>query len=214
MLIGRKYLQACKAQINYIEDCITLGSYTFYFKYEDETDHEKGIEQKQFDPIITNDPDINFAINNEISEKNEYRLDHLNPEETEKLKKVLFEFSDIQYREGEKLTFTSTIKHSIHTKHEGVIYKKPYKYPQTFDQEVNKQIQEMIEQGIIRKSKSPYCSPIWIVPKKPDASNKQKYRLVIDYRDLNEITIDDKFPIPLMDEILDKENVSISKQLI
>lgn len=62
----------------------------------------------------------------------------------------------------------------------------------------------MIEQKIIWKSKSPYCSPIWIVPKKSDAAGKPKFRLVIDYRSRNEITINDKFPIPVMDEILDK----------
>jgi len=81
------------------------------------------------------------------------------------------------------------------------IYRKPYKYPQAFDQEVNKQINEMIEQKIIWKSKSPYCSPIWIVPKKSDDSGKPKFRLAIDYRSLNKITIDDKFPIPVMDKI-------------
>jgi len=81
---------------------------------------------------------------------------------------------------------------------------KPYKYPQTFDEEVNKQINEMIEQRIIHKSKSPCCSPICIVPKKSDASGKPKFRLVVDYRNLNEITIYDKFPIRRMDEILDK----------
>jgi len=62
----------------------------------------------------------------------------------------------------------------------------------------------MIEQVIIRKSKSPYCSPIWIVPKKSDASGKSKFRLVVDYRNLNEITVNNKFPIPRMDGILDK----------
>lgn len=107
-------------------------------------------------------------------------------------------------RKGENLTFTSTIKHKIITKHEDPIYKHPYRYPQILDDEVNKQIKEMLEQGIIRKSNSPYCSPIWIVPKKEDASKEKKYRLVIDYRGLNEITIDDKYPIPVMDEILDK----------
>jgi len=116
----------------------------------------------------------------------------------------LFEYNDIQYKEGENLTFTSTIRHSIQTKHEDPIYRKPYKYPQTFDEEVNKQINEIIEQRTIRKLKSPYCSPIWIVPKKSDASGKPKFRLVVDYRNLNEITINDKFPIPRMDEILDK----------
>jgi len=90
----------------------------------------------------------------------------LNEEEKGSLKKVLFEYNDIQYREGDILTFASTIKHSIQTKHVDPVYKKPYKYPQTFDEEVNKQINEMIGQGIIRKSKYPYCSTIWIVPKK------------------------------------------------
>jgi len=61
----------------------------------------------------------------------------------------------------------------------------------------------MIEQGTIRKPKSPYCSPIWIVTKKSDASGKMKLRLVVDYRNLNEITVNDKFPIPRMDGILE-----------
>lgn len=43
-----------------------------------------------------------------------------------------------------------------------------------------------------------------MVPKKWDASGKQKYRMVIDYRRLNEKTIDDKFPIPDVTDILDK----------
>ncbi|XP_039969682.1 uncharacterized protein LOC120781526 [Bactrocera tryoni] len=62
----------------------------------------------------------------------------------------------------------------------------------------------MLEQGLIRESNSPYNSPTWVVPKKSDASGKAKYRVVIDYRKLNEITIPDRFPIPNMDEILGK----------
>ena len=62
----------------------------------------------------------------------------------------------------------------------------------------------MLDQGIIQHSTSPFTSPIWIVPKKLDASGKQKWRLVIDCRKLNEKTINDKYPLPLIDEILDK----------
>ncbi|CAK1583690.1 unnamed protein product [Parnassius mnemosyne] len=43
-----------------------------------------------------------------------------------------------------------------------------------------------------------------MIPKKADASNEKKYRLVIDYRRLNEITIDDKYPLPNISELLDK----------
>lgn len=62
----------------------------------------------------------------------------------------------------------------------------------------------MLQQGIIKPSFSPWSAPVWIVPKKKDASNTQKWRLVIDYRKLNEKTICDKYPIPNITDILDK----------
>nr|XP_049466988.1 uncharacterized protein LOC125908330 [Anopheles coluzzii] len=61
----------------------------------------------------------------------------------------------------------------------------------------------MLKTGVIQPSSSPYSSPIWVVPKKTDASGKKKIRVVIDYRKLNEKTIDDKFPIPQIEDILD-----------
>lgn len=58
----------------------------------------------------------------------------------------------------------------------------------------------MLNDGIIRLS----SSPVWLVPKKADASGLQKWRIVIDYRKLNEKTIDDRYPIPNISDILDK----------
>uniref|UniRef100_A0AAG5DT40 RNA-directed DNA polymerase n=1 Tax=Anopheles atroparvus TaxID=41427 RepID=A0AAG5DT40_ANOAO len=62
---------------------------------------------------------------------------------------------------------------------------------------------ELLDNGIIAHSTSPYSSPVWVVPKKTDASGKRKIRVVIDYRKLNEKTIEDKYPIPQIEEILD-----------
>ncbi|GBP04513.1 Retrovirus-related Pol polyprotein from transposon 17.6 [Eumeta japonica] len=81
---------------------------------------------------------------------------------------------------------------------------KLYRYPPQHEVEVRRQIKEMEEQGIIRKSYSRYASPLIVVPKKLDNSGERKYRIVVDYRKLNEITIDDKFPLPNIDSILDK----------
>ena len=51
--------------------------------------------------------------------------------------------------------------------------------------EVDKQVQKLLQEGIIEESNSPRNSPILLVPKKLDASGQQKYRLVVDYRKLN-----------------------------
>jgi hypothetical protein len=42
-----------------------------------------------------------------------------------------------------------------------------------------------------------------ILVKKEDASRKQKWRLAVDFRKLNEVTVGDSFPLPLISEILD-----------
>lgn len=132
------------------------------------------------------------------------RTQHLNSEEKNELTKIINKYTGIFYQENSSLSFTSAIKHTIRTTNDIPIYTKSYRYPYIHKNEVETQIQEMLDNKIIRHSSSPYTPPIWIVPKKADASEKVKWRLVIDYRKLNEVTVNDKYPIPNIDEILDK----------
>lgn len=132
------------------------------------------------------------------------RDEHMNDEEKRALKMVIDANREILYSESEKLTFTHKIKHNIRTSDNIPIHTKSYKYPQIFETEIQDQVKKMLKDGIIRESISPYTSPVWVVPKKSDASGKKKFRLVIDYRKLNEKTISDKYPIPEITEILDK----------
>jgi len=202
---------------NFGEASVKLSNNNFLIKYiperegslEDHIDCLSCSEPSSF----RNDDATNYAIGNELSESNEFRLDHLNKEESNALTKILHKFRDIQYTECQNLTFTSTVKHVIKTKHEDPIYRKPYKYPQAYDNEVELQIKEMIQKGIVPESDSPYCLPICIVPKKSDDSGKTKFRIVIDYRKLNEITIDDKYPIAVMDEILELQPIFLCMQV-
>lgn len=62
----------------------------------------------------------------------------------------------------------------------------------------------MLDSDIIQHSTSPWNNPIWIVRKKMDASGRKKWRLVIDYRKLNERSIDDEYPLPNITNNLDK----------
>lgn len=137
------------------------------------------------------------------------RQEHLNSEEKESLNKIVNEFSDIFYVEGDPLTFTNHTKHSIPTTSNIPIHTKTYRFPFVHQDEVKTQVQKMLDQNIIQPSSSPWSSPIWVVPKKLDASGKQKWRVVIDYRKLNEVTIGDSYPLPNITDILDKLGHSV-----
>ena len=74
-------------------------------------------------------------------------------------------------------------------------YRKSYAERDTIKNEIDK----MFKAGIIRKSNSPWNSPIILIPK-PDGS----VRLCVDYRSLNKVTVTDTFPLPLIRDILDR----------
>jgi len=55
-------------------------------------------------------------------------------------------------------------------------------------EEINKQVGTLLHDSIIEPSTSPYNFPLWIVPKKADSAGNKRWRMVIDYRALNEKT--------------------------
>lgn len=155
-------------------------------------------------PVNTIFPNHENPSDRETKIINGLRLNHLNQEEREHVINLCLQFSDIFFLEGDKLSFTSEIKHEIITNDAKPIVSKSYRYPQIHKNEVKSQIKTMLEQNIIEESTSPWSSPVWVVPKKADASGKQKYRLVIDYRKLNEVTVGDKYPLPNIADLLDQ----------
>lgn len=62
----------------------------------------------------------------------------------------------------------------------------------------------MLENDIIEVSESPYNSPLWVVPKRPDAQGRKQWNLVIDYRALNEKTVANSYPMKNITEILEQ----------
>lgn len=135
---------------------------------------------------------------------NKLRLDHMNDEERNEITKLCLQYKDIFYCDQLPLTFTNQVKHHIRTKNEDPIYTKPYRQPPAQAAEIERQVEKLMRDDVIQESHSPWSSPVHLVPKKADASGEKKYRMVIDYRRLNEITIDDKYPLPNITDIFDK----------
>ena len=65
-------------------------------------------------------------------------------------------------------------------------------------------MKHLLKEGKIVKSDSPWNSPLLVVPKKMGPDGKRKWRMVIDFRRLNEKTIGDVYPLPDITEILDQ----------
>ncbi|GBO46567.1 Retrovirus-related Pol polyprotein from transposon 17.6 [Araneus ventricosus] len=79
------------------------------------------------------------------------------------------------------------------------INSSPRRFPFIKKEIINEQIEQWLKDKIIRPSTSEYSSPVVLVKKKDGSS-----RLCIDYRRLNKITVREHFPLPLIDDLLDR----------
>lgn len=103
----------------------------------------------------------------------------------------------------ESLPYNTKIKATIRTTDEEPVWCRAYPYPMSANDFVNKEIERLLKKNIIRPSRSPYNSPVWVVPK--DGFNEdgtRKSRLVIDYKKINSKTVSDKYPMPNINVIL------------
>ncbi|GFU02392.1 retrovirus-related Pol polyprotein from transposon 412 [Trichonephila clavipes] len=193
----------------------TIGSFEHKFKIDDEnyslTWHVVLADKLKFEAVIGSDlleqASISFtkegvkfnkyenhALLMQISAENLQELD-LRHVENCQIKKKLEKL--IQDYKPEKTASTDVTMRSI-LKDEEPVCQPPRRLAFTERQELNKQIEEWLNEGIIRPSSSEYASPIVMVKNKDGSS-----RMCIDYRKLNQKLVKDKFPLPLIEDFLD-----------
>lgn len=122
-----------------------------------------------------------------------------------KLFNLCSDFSDIFALETDKITANNFYKQSIRLKDNIPVNIKNYRIPHTSKPYIEKEVNKLLTNDIIEPSFSEYNSPILLVPKKSLPGNPEKrWRLVIDYRQINKKLVGDNFPLPRIDEILDQ----------
>ena len=159
------------------------GSYTNVTKSTKE--HDDRTEQKQIDFDLSN---------SELTE-----------EQKQDLLKLLHEYRDCFATGMDEIGCTHLISHSIDTTDEIPVRSRAYKLSPDMKQVLEKEVQTLLDNDIIEHSSSEYASPVILV-KKPNNT----FRLVVDFRKLNQKIKDVVFPLPLSSDVIDQIGTSKS----
>ena len=127
----------------------------------------------------------------------------LTDEERAQLGSLLKDYEDTFAMEPSELGSTDWVKHIICTGDHPPIRQPPHHIPFALHEKVENLVGEMLEQGVIQLSQSPWASPVVLLAKKDGST-----RFCIDYRRLNAVTKLDVFPLPRID---DSDLLSCSK---
>ena len=120
----------------------------------------------------------------------------LSRDQREELQQVLEEFADVLQDEPGR---TNLIEHRIEADGARPVRQSPYRIPYSYREMVQEEMREMEEKGVIEKSTSEWASPMVLVGKQDGSM-----RVCVDFRCLNEVTPMDAYPMPRVDELIDK----------
>ena len=127
------------------------------------------------------------------------KIELKNPQEKEKFKNFITKneenFSEDEFDLGKCKIIAPTIL----TNSEVPIQSRAFRTPEKYRTELKAQIQRMLETGIIEESNTPWASNLVLVQK-----SDGKLRPCVDFRPLNKVTIPDPYPLPRMDEVINK----------
>lgn len=120
----------------------------------------------------------------------------------DKLMPLCEEFADVFALETDRMTTNNFYVQKLRLKDNDPVYIKNYRTPHSQKSEIDTQVAKLFENDFIEPSSSNYNSPIILVPK-PMLNGIKRWRMCLDYRQVNKKLITDKFPLPRIDEILD-----------
>ena len=108
------------------------------------------------------------------------------------------EFGELFALDSSEPGRTSAVTHEINTREHCPIRQHPRRVPFSLRGKVCELIKDMLDQGVVVSSASPWANPIVLVAKKDGST-----RFCVDYRKLNAVTKLDVYPLPRIDDSLD-----------
>ena len=127
----------------------------------------------------------------------DFQIGPINMEQRLEVLNLLEKNRDIFGDSVSQLGKATEVEHEINLSTDTPIKLRSYRHSPKEKQIIREQVKEMLEAGVIEESYSPYSFPVVLVKKK-----NGKYRFCIDYRKLNEITIKDRHPLPVINDTI------------
>ena len=181
---------------------INNNSYLYCFVNEiDNINDNLTITQNKIEDSKTITKEVDIINENGVFEKDQLLQNILKgiPKKLRnEVKKLFDEYNTILATKIDELKPTKLLPHSIQLEPNAKpIKQRCYRLSKVQALALKKELEKLIKNKLIEPSHSPWSSPVILVPKK----NKQ-WRICIDFRKLNNLTIKDAYSLPLIDEIL------------
>lgn len=146
-----------------------------------------------------------------LTEEDTYNLENLigraflNEEQKLEVKKLLLDFGELWI--GEPNGRTGILKHQIKIINQKPVREKPRRFAPQQNKIIDEYVQQMLAKQIIRPSMSPHAQEVVLVKK-----GEGDWRLCVDFRKLNKITVPDEFPLPRIQDLI--RNIKDSKYFV
>ncbi|KAL1918538.1 uncharacterized protein VTP21DRAFT_3198 [Calcarisporiella thermophila] len=189
------------------DDCILLGNNWFKINHAyPDVDRDELVMRRPFGRVVSRLQSINkrrtrdtaecysLMIAEETYEMEKEETAGLSADEQEKLNVLLGEYEDIFRGLGK----TETVEHQIETGAAKPIKCAPYRATWQDQEIIKREVEEMLEQGVIEPAISPWAFPVVLVQKK-----NGKIRFCVNFRKLNDVTKKDTYPLPHINDIFD-----------
>ena len=147
---------------------------------------------------VTDQGDGQTALPSHLEELFERARTHLEPDQQDKVRDLLIEFQDVFARDEFDLGEFTAVEHGIDTGTATPVKQRLRRTPLSFADEEEAHLQKMLKAGVIQPSTSNWASAPVLVRKRDGT-----VRWCVDYRSLNEKTVKDVYPLPLVEECMD-----------